>query len=93
MNDDILVKDRSEKILKLFPEKHRRPVIQIITKNASQRLTVVLTAADHTVLPPDQFRDDLAIRYWRTLRRLLIQCDRCDSVMNLTHATYCKMVA
>ena len=41
-------------------------------------------------MSPDQFRDALAVLYGHTLRKLPIQCDRCDSRVDVTHALNCK---
>src|SRR5436190_17204900 len=90
LNSDLLTEAQSERILLLLPEIQRSPLKRIISGKASQWLTIIPTAADHMDLSPDQFRDALAIRYGLTIRNLPVQCDGCESPMNLTHAMICK---
>ena len=53
-------------------------------------LTVLPTSQDHFDLTAQEFRDALALRYWKPLLNVPSGCDGCDAPFSLDHALVCR---
>ncbi|CEM17529.1 unnamed protein product [Vitrella brassicaformis CCMP3155] len=86
---DEAAKERFEDGLQQLPPERRRAVHRAIEAKTAGWVTCRPDAEDHTDLTPDEFRDNMAIRYAYEPPKMPTHCDGCGAAYSLDHALNC----
>ena len=89
LNQDIEIQYQNllNSVLQTFDGNKKRAIQQGIDGKTSAWLTVIPMAYHHFDISATEFRDSLALLYYRPLLRLPVLCDGCDSQQDRSHST------
>ncbi|CEM24650.1 unnamed protein product [Vitrella brassicaformis CCMP3155] len=86
---DEAAKERCEDGFQQLPLERRRAVHRAIEDKTAGWVTCRPDAEDHTDLTPDEFRNNMAIRYAYEPPKMPTHCDGCGAPYSLDHALNC----
>ena len=88
---DETAKKRFNDSLQQLPRERQRTIKRAIEGKTAGWITCRPDAKDHTDLTPDEFRDNMAIRYGYEPPKIDSYCDGCAAEYSLEHALNCRV--